>query len=141
MVTRQLIQQIVDAPNKGMAIMERGEQINDRFFHVLEKEISEARQAKDLARSAALNEIKQLLDEMMQEQPDQPPEIELISALLDAPTSAEREALLSDNQDMLRPELMELLGMLEPQLHQAPPEIQERFQEIKSQISRRLLTA
>lgn len=141
MATRQLIQEIVDAPDKATAIMERGEQINELFFRVLENEIKEARQSKNLARSAALNEIKQLLDEMMQEQPGQPPEIELISALLDTQTSAEREALLSDNQEMLRPELLELLTMLEPQLQQAPPEIQKRFQEIKGQISRRLLTA
>ena len=140
MAARQLIQEIVTAPDRAMAVMERGQQIDEIFLQVLEKELKEARQGRDLARSSALGEIKQMLEEMMQE-PEQPPEIQLLSALLEMPTSAERAEVISANQEMITAEFAQLLTMLEPQLQQAPPEVQARFAEIKVEVARYLLAA
>lgn len=122
--SRDLLEKIVAAPDPRKAIEENIEQINDLFLEVLDTEIKLARQKAELERSAKLQAIMSVIQEVSAP----PPEVEFINHLVEAENDEERQRILQEHADMVTPELINLMNNLVGQMEQQnqPAETKER---------------
>lgn len=122
---RDLLEQIIATPDVKKATEEHLQEINDPFIEVLDTEIKLARQKADLMRSEKLKTIM----EVVKEASTPPPEIEFINQLVEAKNDEERDQILSNNADMVTPEMLEMLNNLVAQMeqHNQPPEVRDQI--------------
>lgn len=133
---RKIINAIASAPDKQAAIQEYALNIDDLFVSVLEQEIELARKEMDLARSASLGEIKQIINMAM----TPPPELQLISTLLQMQDEKAMEQVLDENAGLVSADLLAMFEVLQPEVASAPQELQNHFAKVRSMVSRRVLT-
>ncbi len=133
----RLLHEIMAAPDKETVVAQHIEAIDDVFMYVLSARLAQAEQQNNQAEADALNQIHQIIVQKMESQ--LPPEVMLLNALLEAETDAQRRQLLDENQELVSPELMQVIDLIGQQLAQAnQPELNGRLQQIKSMVQARL---
>jgi len=129
-----LLEQVMQSDDVMKAIQANATQIDEFFVQVVQEELEKARKSGDLEKSAKLNQI----DETLREAMNQPPEIEFIQELLEAPDEVARQELLESNPDKVTPELFQMLSGLMNQVTESgkDEELLENIQLINRQVLR-----
>ena len=131
--SRQVLDQIMQADDIEQAIQANAPQIDEFFIQAVQEELEKARKSGDLERSAKLNQI----DETLKEALAQPPEVEFIQELLEAPDDSARKQLLVDNPEKVTPELFQILSGLMNQVVESGQD--EQLAETLKIINRQVL--
>lgn len=126
---RQMLNQLLDAPDIEQAITDNPATVNDFFVEVLRAEFQAAGQKGDLERRSKLQKVIQVIEKLSAP----PPEVEFIKELLAAENDESRSQLLAANSEKVTPEFMELLNGLVAQSESqgnSSPEINQRLRQV-----------
>jgi hypothetical protein len=131
---QQLLNQIVQSDDVTAAIQQNAPQIDEFFLQALQQALEEARKSGDLDKINKLNQI----EEMIRQASEQPPEIEFLEELLEAPDEETRQQLLESNQEKITPEFFQMLSGLMAQVADSDqePELVAKFQDVNRQVLR-----
>lgn len=131
---------ILAADDLDAAIAANLGKIDEAFMHVLEARLLHAEQSgrKDLL--AKLQHIQEFI--IIQAQGETPPEVRLLTELVSAETKEQREKLLSAQPDLLSPELLQIVEMLQDQARNSgQAELVDRLGAIRAELNAKLLLA
>lgn len=126
---RQMLNQLLDAPDIEQAITNNPAIVNDFFVEVLRTEFQAAEQKGDLERRSKLQKVIQVIEKLSAP----PPEVEFIKELLAAENDESRSQLLAANSEKVTPQFMELLNGLMAQSESqgnSSPEINQRLRQV-----------
>jgi hypothetical protein len=104
--SREILSQILAAPNVVEAVQQNAQSIDEFFLQALSEELERARKNGDLER---IDKIRQV-DSLLQQASKPSREIELIQELLGIENEAEQQKFLEENRAGITPEFMETLG-------------------------------
>lgn len=137
---QQTLEAILAAPDMREAIADNMARIDDAFMHVVDARMAHAQQS---GRTDEVEKLRRVQEEVINlVQGETPPEVQLLSQLVNAPDKAGRERLMSAAADLLSPELVQVVDMLRQQANEAgQPELAQRLGEIRGELNARLLTA
>ncbi len=137
---QQTLEAILAAPDMREAIADNMARIDDAFMHVVDARMAHAQQS---GRTDEVEKLRRIQEEVINlVQGETPPEVQLLSQLVNAPDKAGRERLMSAAADLLSPELVQVVDMLRQQANEAgQPELAQRLGEIRGELNARLLTA
>lgn len=127
----ETLQAILSADDKAAAIEENVGRIDDTFMYVLSAMIAQAEQQGNTQRAQQLQEVQDLIMEEAEKQV--PPQIRLINRLLQAESEDEQRTILEENQNLLTPELAQMLKALAEEVTSdgQPGQAQEMVGEIR----------
>jgi len=130
----ELLDKIMQAEDVMQAIQVNAAQIDEFFVQAVQDELEKARESGDLEKSAKLNQIEQTLREAMA----QPPEVEFLQEMTEAPDDEAREKMLDENPDKITPELFQMLSGLMNQVAESGQDEQlvEKLKLINRQVLR-----
>jgi hypothetical protein len=130
----ELLDKIMQADDVMQAIQVNAAQIDEFFMQAVQDELEKARESGDLEKSAKLNQIDQTLREAMA----QPPEVEFLQEMIEAPDDEARENMLDENPDKITPELFQMLSGLMNQVAESGQDEQlvEKLKLINRQVLR-----
>jgi hypothetical protein len=129
---RKALEQILAAPNTEEAVVQAIPLIDDLFMQELESLLEQARSQGDLEKSAKLNKVVEVVEQL-----NSMPGTALIEAYLDSPDEASRQAFLESNQDQIDQEFMDMLAGLVSQVESAEdPQVVERVKAANRQAIR-----
>ena len=116
------------------AIQTNAAQVDEYFLQTVQEELEKARKSGDLERSAKLNQM----DETLRAAMSQPPEVEFIQELIEAPDDEALKALLDENPDKITPELFQMISGLMNQVEESGQDEQlvEKIKLINRQVLR-----
>jgi hypothetical protein len=104
------LQLLMDAEDMAEAIRQNAARIDDTFMSVLAALRTQAEQAGQRDQAEALRRVYELI---IQEAENQvPPQIRLLNKLMRAESEAEQRRVLEENQNLMTPELVQMLEML-----------------------------
>ncbi len=131
---QQLLNQIIQSDDVNIAIQQNAPQIDEFFLQALQQALEEARNSGDLEKINKLNQIEDLIRQAS----EQPPEIEFLEELLEAPDEETRQQLLESNQEKITPELFQMLSGLMAQVADSDqePELVAKFKDVNRQVLR-----
>jgi hypothetical protein len=131
---QQLLNQIIQSDDVTIAIQQNAPQIDEFFLQALQQALEEARNSGDLEKINKLNQIEDLIRQAS----EQPPEIEFLEELLEAPDEETRQQLLESNQEKITPELFQMLSGLMAQVADSDqePELVAKFKDVNRQVLR-----
>lgn len=135
----QVLQQILQSPTLEGAIQQYGDQIDDAFMYVLSRRIAEAEQGDDNELYQRLNQIQAFL--MRQVENQAPPEIQLLTQLVQTESEAEQQQILDENADLLSADLVQVVNMLLDQIKANPGRndgMQGRLEGVRALIQARV---
>jgi len=133
------LRDIMATQDKAEAMRANLDRLDDLFMTVLSANLSQAEEAGETQRLQSLLEIQETIFKEMERQA--PPEIRLVNQLVRAETEKQRIQLLNENQELIRPELLQLTKSIETQAEeQGDVDLQARLAEIRSMIATELLT-
>ncbi len=137
---QQTLEAILAAPDMREAIADNIARIDDAFMHVVDARMAHAQQS---GRADEVEKLRRVQEEVINlVQGETPPEVQLLSQLVNAPDKAGRERLMSAAAGLLSPELVQVVDMLRQQANEAgQPELAQRLGEIRGELNARLLTA
>lgn len=107
----RLLQDLLTSEQPKLLARRRLVEMDDLFLNVLASEMESARQAGDQETLSRLQEIWMLVKEILQEQV--PPELLLMTQLLEAPDEGTMRQILEANSQMLTKEFLGLLEQME----------------------------
>lgn len=124
---------IVDAPNVEQAFAEHIQEIDDFFTEALRTELEDARAKGDLARSAKLQKVV----EVLQQASTPPAEFAFIEELINFNDEASRRQHFEKNLDKMTPELLQMINGLAAQMEtEGQTEMATRLQDVYRQALR-----
>jgi hypothetical protein len=134
---KETLDTLLAAEDKRAAVRANLPYIDDTVGRLLMAEMSRAEQSGRKDDLRALQEIQTLIVEEMNQQT--PPEVALLNDLLSVQTESERRQLLEENPDLLSPEFLEVLEMIQEQIRQAgasgdSQELSQHLDAIKAMI-------
>jgi anion-transporting ArsA/GET3 family ATPase len=134
---KQTLDMLLAADDKAAAVRANLPRIDDTVVRLLMAEMSRAEQSGRRDDLRAMQELQNVIVQEMNQA--SPPELELLNELLTAGTEAERRELLDQNEDLLSPEFLEVLEMIEEQVRQTGPsgnsqELLRNLDEVKAMI-------
>lgn len=131
---QQLLNQIVQSDDVTAAVQQNAPQIDEFFLQALQQALEEARTSGDLEKINKLNQI----EEIIRQASEQPPEIEFLEELLEAPDEQTRQQLMESNQEKITPEFFQMLSGLMAQMADSDqePELVAKFQDVNRQVLR-----
>lgn len=109
-----LLQEIVESDDLEQAVREQLALIDEVFMSVLAANIEAAERDGRAADLQRLQQVGNVLIKVMQE--SQPPVIQFINQLVTADYPDGTQALLEENEEMLHPELLEVMDMIHEDL-------------------------
>ncbi|MEW5868660.1 MAG: CpXC domain-containing protein [Chloroflexota bacterium] len=107
---QKLVEAILQSGNIGEAVYQNLQSIDDFFVQEVQQMLEAARKQGDLERSAKLNQIVEMLQQL-----SAPPELELIEEFLAVEEEDARLAFLKAHAEQITPEFIELLGNIASQ--------------------------
>jgi len=133
----ETLETILQAPDRETAVYANFERFDDAFMYYLASRIAQADQQGQTELVQTLQHIHTLI---VQEAEGQvPPEIQLLNAMLEAESDLERAQILEEHPELVTPEVMEVLGVVQQQVLQTgQDELNGRIETIKAMISARL---
>ena len=133
----QLLQQIMQAPDREAAVRANLGRIDDAFMYVLSNRIAQADQQGKSEQAQALNQLYTLIMSFAEQQA--PPEVQLLNELMEAESEAAMAQILDDGAELLSPELVQVVDMLRERAGEGgQPELDGRLSQIKTMIQTRL---
>lgn len=111
---RQILNQILAAPEIAQAFQNNLTNIDEFFLQVMAEELDKARQSGDLER---IDRIRQL-DSLLQQISKPSREIELIQTLLSIENETEQQRFLEENRAEITPEFLATLGAVLTQVQE-----------------------
>ncbi|MCI0519864.1 MAG: hypothetical protein L0Z70_06355 [Chloroflexi bacterium] len=102
--TRKLIEAILQEADIPAAVEQSLPAVDETFVSLLESLLEEARKKGDLERSARIQKVMEVIQEL-----SMPPEVAFITELVDAPDEAARRALLEANREQITQEFLDAL--------------------------------
>lgn len=136
------LDQILASPSLQQALMENlmNGTIDDAFMVALMSRLNAAEQNGSDQDAQKLGEVYQFIQEIMDQQQQYPPEVMFLNGLVQAESEAEQQALLDENEDLLSPQLLEMIDQVIAQADEAGQGdvLNGRLEAIKSQIAARL---
>lgn len=131
------IQQLMAAPNLEEAVRQNLEIFDENFLSILGAMLQASEQRGDLLQTARLRNLYDTV--MSQIQSAAPPSLRLINDLLRAEDDLEARLLLSDNPDLVSPELLETMeALIEQVAARGNGPIVERLQTLRDTIAKML---
>lgn len=136
------LQEIMDADDMAEAIRENLGRIDDTFMYVLSAMIAQNEQQGRGDQSAELKRVQDLIMEEAERQV--PPQIRVINRLLRAENDADQRRILDENQNMLTPELVQMLDALSREMSAAAAEdgqaadMAGRINKVKAMVEARI---
>ncbi len=145
--TQQVLQEAQDTLNTILAANDVREavaahmgRIDDAFMHVLEARLVHAEQSGRREEMERLRGIQEAI--ISQVQGETPPEVQLLSQLVSAPTKVDRDRLMTEAADLVSPDLVQVVDMLQDQAKNAgQAELAERLGDIRFELNARLLAS
>ena len=116
----QVLSAILTAPDRRAAVQERLPEIDEAFMYLLSSTLAQAEQAGAAEQAAALNEVRDLILEEVENQT--PPEIRFLESLMQAETEAAQREILAANAHLVSADLVNILRILANQTEQAGDE-------------------
>jgi hypothetical protein len=124
---RIALTQILAAPNLEQALQEHEADLDEFFAETLETELKDARKNADLAKSAKIQKIIELI----QSAATPPPEFALIEELIATTDEAALRGVLEANSDKITTEFLQMINGLANQMEQeGQAEMSTRLQDI-----------
>ena len=131
---------ILAADDVREALADNMGHIDDAFMHVLDARLAHAEQSGRQDDADKLRHIQEELIRLIQG--ETPPEVQLLSQLVNAPNKAAREQLMAAAGDLLSPELVQVVDMLREQASgSGQTELADRLREVRGELNARLLAA
>ena len=143
--TQQVLREAQDTLNAILAAADPAEavaanmgRIDDAFMHVLEARMSHAEQSGRREETEKLRQIQELI--LRQIQGETPPEVQLLTQLVSAPTKADRDQMLDAVPGLVSAELVQVVEMLQDQASNAgQSDLAGRLGVIRGELNARLL--
>jgi hypothetical protein len=130
----QLLQKIMTSDDLEEAVRANLTQMDELFLSVLASNIQAAEASGQSDDVEKLKKIGDIMLSLVQE--SQPPEIQFINQLLVAEYPDETQALLAENSQMVTPELLEIMKLVEQDLAESGRgEIAQRLAQIQEQAA------
>lgn len=114
----QVLQQMLQAGSLETAVNQYGDQIDDAFMYVLSRRMAEAERDNNNEMYHRLSQIQAFI--MRQVENQAPPEIQLLTQLVQAESEDEQQQLLDENSDLLSDDLVQVVNMLLDQVRANP---------------------
>lgn len=131
---------IMESTNVEEGVFEHLGEVDDAFMHVLEARLAHAEQSGHDDQVDKLRQIQEVI--IAQIQGETPPEIQLLSQMVNTPDKAERNELMVAASDLISDQFLEVVDMLREQARTAGQgDLAERLDEIRSEVNARLLVA
>ncbi|MEM7115632.1 MAG: CpXC domain-containing protein [Chloroflexota bacterium] len=135
----ELLEQIVKAPDLETAVQQNAAKMDDAFMYVLSQRMAQAQQdgRNDIYRR--LSEIQAFI--MRQVENQAPPEIQLLTKLVQAESDEARRELLDENKAMLSPDLLQVVDVLLTQVKGNPDrgdDMVARLETVRAMIEMRV---
>lgn len=133
----KVMNELLQAPDLATAVRQNMQAIDDGFMYILAASIAQAEQEGDNARLQAFSRIQAAI--MKEVESQYPPEILLLNQLLEAESDAARAQILSENHQLVNPDLLKMLDAVETQIKEmGQDELYGRFQAVKELIRTRV---
>lgn len=130
----QILQTLLDAPDKQQALSENINKIDDAFMYVLSAKMNEAQQAEDHESFKKLAQVQAMIMTLVESQ--LPPEIQLLNQLVRAESEEAQAELLEQNQALLTPDLLNMMDRVITQAQETGHDDQENhLKSIKALIA------
>ncbi len=134
------LDEIMAADNLEEAIINNSGRIDEAFLHVLEARLAHAEQTGRREETEKLRRIQEFI--LSQMQGDTPPELQLLTQLVSAPSKADREQLMSAMPELLTEQLVEIIDLLRQQARTSGQgDLAGRLDEIDEEITARMMAA
>jgi len=145
--TQQVLQEaqntletILSAADTEEAVAANIGRIDDAFMHVLDARQAHAEQSGRREEAEKLRLIQESI--MRQVQGDTPPEVQLLTQLVSAPTKDDRQRMMAAAPELVSRELVEVVDMLREQATNAgQTDLAQRLGEVRGELNARLLVA
>ncbi|MBK8984886.1 MAG: CpXC domain-containing protein [Chloroflexi bacterium] len=133
----ETLEAILQAPDLETAVRANFDRFDDAFMYYLASRIAQADQQGQVELVQALQDVHSLI---VQEAEGQvPPEIQLLNTMLEADSDLERAQILEAHPELVSPEILEVLGVVQTQVLQTgQDELNGRVEAIKAMIAARL---
>lgn len=115
---QDLIEKLLETEEVDKMLQSHLSELDPYFAAAMEGFFRQADQEHDLVLVQELKMLSQKVDELIEQQT--PPEVAFLQMLLSAPSDAEVKKLLRRNEELLSPELLELLKRASAQFQQEP---------------------
>lgn len=135
----KLLDAILAAPNPEEALKEHFDQVDEYFLELVEQELTKARSAGDLNRSANLQKIKSVIEEASAP----PPELAFIEELLELDNYDERVKVMQSKSEMITPEFTQMMAgiIAQTEAQNQPDDLVAKLKEINRIAVRMTMTA
>ena len=131
---------IMDAPDVEEGVFDHLGEVDDAFMHVLEARLAHAEQSGHQDQVEKLRQIQEVI--IAQIQGETPPEIQLLSQMVNTPDKADRDELMAAASDLISDQFLEVVDMIREQAQTAGQgDLVERLDEIRAEVNARLLVA
>ena len=113
---------IMDAPDVEEGVFDHLGEVDDAFMHVLEARLAHAEQSGHQDQVEKLRQIQEVI--IAQIQGETPPEIQLLSQMVNTPDKADRDELMAAASDLISDQFLEVvrnLGLYWVLMNQPPP--------------------
>ncbi len=132
-----MLNTILEAPDKNQALAENAQNIDEAFMAVLVARMNEAEQKNDMAQFQALNEIHGLIYAQMER--TLPPHVQLLNELVRSESPEEQVQLLDENEQFVSDDLIQLIDQVMEQAgDQGQDDLNGRLQSVKTLVQARL---
>jgi hypothetical protein len=129
-----LLQEIMESDDLEAAVRDRLPQIDEVFMRILALNIEAAEKGGQTEELERLQQVGNALMSVIQER--QPPVVRFINQLVSADYPRGTQALLEENQDMLDPELLEVMDMIHEDLVEGDrQELAQRLAQVRQQAA------
>jgi hypothetical protein len=129
-----LLQEIMESDDLEAAVRDRLPQIDEVFMRILALNIEAAEKGGQTEELERLQQVGNALMSVIQE--SQPPVVRFINQLVSADYPRGTQALLEENQDMLDPELLEVMDMIHEDLVEGDrQELAQRLAQVRQQAA------
>ena len=136
---QRTLTKMLAAEDKRAEVRANAGQLDDVFMLVMSTNMAQAQEQGDAARIDALQEIQNAIVQEMEQQA--PPEVRLVNQLLRAGDDEGIRQVLDKNPDMVKPELLEMLGAISEQANDSgDQELIQRLGHVQSVVAAQLVT-
>ena len=145
--SRQILQEAQDkldrilaAPNTDEAVSSELDQIDDVFMHVLNARLAHAEAG---GRREELSKLQQIQNTVIaQIEGETPPEVRLLSKLVNARDKKERNRLMEASPELITEQLVDVVNLLKDQaINSGQEDLSAKLEEIHSELTAKLMVA
>lgn len=134
---QSILRQMIEADDRAEAVRRNVSQIDDTFMYVLAANIARAEQSGNKQLLEDLQAVQALIWQEIES--EAPPEIRLINKLLRARQDEDRRQLLTENAELVTPQLLEILKAISQQAEETEDtELDGRIRQVEALVEARL---